>query len=93
VDVAVNPEVGLKINGEPYLSKLYFKAEPLSKNRVDIITHLMEICLRDRASAETRMSVLDTRRGRLICPRVPIPGLSAALAGELAYVAALWAEM
>lgn len=93
VDVSVNPELGLRINGNLHLVKLYFKADPLSKNRIDIITHLMEVCLRDQVSAETTMAVLDIRPGRLICPTVPIEGLNAALTAELAYVAALWSEI
>jgi hypothetical protein len=93
IEVTVNPELGFRISGKPHIIKLYFKSEPLSKNRIDIITHLMEICLRDQAPAEAIMAVLDTRRGRLICPTVPIQGLSAALTAELAYVATLWNEI
>ena len=93
VDVGVNPELGLRINGAPHLIKLYFKADPLSKSRVDVITHLMETCLRSGSPGGTTMAVLDTRRNKLICPTVPIPGLDAALSGEMAYIAALWNEV
>jgi hypothetical protein len=93
VEVSVNPELGLEINGRRHLVKIYFKADPLSKYRVDIITHLMEVCLRPQVRAATTMSVLDARRAKLFSPSVPVPGLDAALGGELAYVAALWGEV
>jgi len=37
VSIAVNPELGLIINGTPHLIKLYFKLDPLAKSRGDII--------------------------------------------------------
>lgn len=95
VDVAVNPELGLVIDGMPNLIKLYFKADPLAKNKVDIITHLMAIAVSGKcpSPSTTVMSVLDVRRGKLICPTVPISGLTGILDAELAYVAALWPSL
>ncbi len=92
VDVAVNPELGLEIDGTPHLIKLYFKADPLAKNRVDIITHLMAITASGTcpSPSPTVMSVLDVRRGKLISPTVPITGLTGILDAELAYIATLW---
>ena len=81
VDVAVNPELGLEIDGTPHLIKLYFKANPLAKNRVDIITHLMAITTSRScpSPSTTVMSVLDVRRAKLISPTVPITGLTGML--------------
>jgi hypothetical protein len=90
IDVSVNPELGLRINGKPHIIKLYFKGEPLSKNRIDIVTHLMEVRFRPGCANKEVMAVLDIRNGRLISPTVPIPLLDAALDAELAYIAALW---
>lgn len=90
IDVSVNPELGLEINGERHLVKLYFKAEALAKNRVDILTHLMKVKLGPASPECTVMSVLDIRRARLISPTVPVAALTASLDAELAYVAALW---
>ena len=90
IAVSINPELGLIINGQPHLIKLYFKSDPLTKNRIDIVTHLMEICLRKHCQHGEVMAVLDMRNGKLITPRVPIPALSATLDAELAYIAALW---
>jgi hypothetical protein len=93
VDVVVNPELGLVVNGRSYVIKLYFKADPLSKARVDIVTHMMEETLRGSLLGGEIMAVLDVRRAKLISPTVPIPRLTAALNAELAYVAAMWGSV
>ncbi|NKB87176.1 MAG: hypothetical protein GKS06_03010 [Acidobacteria bacterium] len=86
VSVRVNPELGLLVNGTPHVIKLYLKADKLSKLRVDLITHVMELVLRGSARKGAVMSVLDVRRSKLISPTVPIADLTAALNAELAYV-------
>ena len=90
VDIRVNPELGLNINGVNYLIKLYMKTESISKSRVNIITHLMEESLSTFSTNKCLMTVLDVRNGHLFIPTVPIKGLSAALDGELAYISAVW---
>jgi hypothetical protein len=87
-DVTVNPELGLDIDGTPHVVKLYFKAEPLSKNRIDIITHLMHKVFAE-ANPDSRFSVLDIRRRRLHTIDPPAE-LDAILGAEIAYVEALW---
>lgn len=93
VEVSVNPELGLIINGSTHLIKLYFKAKPLAKNRIDIITHLMHKQLMGLSRPETKMSVLDIRQKKLISPTVPISGLDAMLDAELSYIAAIWPSL
>lgn len=90
IAVSINPELGLIINGQPHLIKLYFKSDPLTRNRIDIVTHLMEVCLRKHCKHGETMAVLDIRNGKLLTPKVPIPALSAILEAELAYISALW---
>jgi len=92
VSVSVNPELGLLINEVPHLIKLYFKADALTKNRIDIATHLMEECLRPYCSRGEIMAVLDVRTGKLFFLKTPISGLTAMLGAELAYISALWSE-
>jgi hypothetical protein len=86
----VNPELGLVVEGERHIVKLYFKDEGLKKNQMDIISQLMEEALRPKAPHAELMSILDIRSGKLITRGVPVPGLKAILEAELAYVAALW---
>lgn len=90
IAVSINPELGLIVNDQPYLIKLYFKSEPLTRNRIDIATHLMEVCLRKHCHEGEVMAVLDIRNSKMFFPKVPIPSLSATLDAELAYIAALW---
>ena len=90
VDVSVNPELGLYINGEPYLIKLYFKSDKLSKTRVDPILFLLESQLASMANPGTTMAVLDIRRSKLFTPTVQNPSLAAILSAELAYISSLW---
>jgi len=92
VDVSINPELGLTVDGQAHVIKLHFKADPLSKKRVDIITHLMGLAFAEWTPPDEApvMSVLDVRRWKLISPTVPVPHLTAIVDAELAYVAALW---
>ncbi len=91
--VRVNPELGLTIADTPYVLKLYFKAEPLSKRRVDVITHLLEVALRRKAPKGAAMGIVDVERGRLILQTTPVSGLNALLAGEAAAFATMWDEV
>ncbi len=89
IDVTINPELGIEINNQPHLIKLYFKSDPLSKNKIEIITHLMSTALNSKLSRSTIMSVLDINNKKLISPTVPIKGLDGTLLAELAYISAL----
>jgi hypothetical protein len=93
VEVMINPELGLDVNGTRYLVKLYFKDAALSKLRVDIITLLMETSLRPRCEKDEVMSVLDVRRGKLFRLQATSSATIAMVDAELAYVAALWPQV
>jgi len=90
IDVVVNPELGLEFNGRPHVIKLYFKGEPLTKNRITIVTQLMEAELRQNSPEGALMAVLDTRTSKLIPGSAVSPVVTAILQAELAYIAALW---
>ena len=90
VDVSVNPELGLEFGGQHYIIKLYFKADPLAKSRVNLITHMMEISLRPKCTHSEIMALLYVRNSKLFAPAVPIAGLTPVVNAELAYIAALW---
>jgi hypothetical protein len=92
VDVSINPELGLRINGEPYLIKLYLKGEKLSKARADLIVGLMDNALSDPHSPAT-MSVLDVRSSKLFVSSGSSAGFLPMVEAELAYVATLWASI
>lgn len=90
VEVSINPELGLEINGAKHIIKLYFKGDKLSKNRVDIVTGLMEQQLRSSSPAGSIMAVLDVRNSKLVAGKNISAALAAAMNAELAYIAALW---
>lgn len=93
IEVSVNPELGLAVNGMQHLIKLYFKDGALTKNRADLITQLMVTELGGDVAPGTVMSVLDIRRSKLISPTIQVPNLMATVDAELAYIGALWASI
>lgn len=91
VDISVNPELGISLNGQNYLIKLYMKSEPLNTYRVRVLTYLMEIALADSVPPGTRMAVLDVRNSKLFDNTVgDDPTLHAALVGEMGYISSIW---
>jgi hypothetical protein len=92
VEVIINPELGLEFGGARHVIKLYFKADPLSKTRADIIVHLMELSLRPICGQEERMSVLDVRNARLIAYNGAVL-VKPMIDAELAYIASLWSSV
>ncbi len=92
VEVIINPELGLQFGGLRCVIKLYFKADPLSKAKTDLVTHLMELSLRPACSQGEKMGVLDVRNARLIMydgNSLIKPMIDA----ELAYIASLWSSV
>jgi len=90
VDVSINPELGLEINGDRHLIKLYLKSEKLSKARADLIIGLMDKALSDSTNS-TSMSVLDVKNAKLFSSPVPTAAFVPMIEAELAYIASLWA--
>jgi len=90
--VSVNPEIGLRINGERQVIKLYMKEPKLTKLRTDIVTHLMLTELQAMASS-AQFGILDVRNGRLIPASDEEPGLHALLEGEAASFAQVYRSL
>ncbi|MDM1349906.1 hypothetical protein [Myroides marinus] len=63
--IKINPEIGLFIGDIPYVIKLYFKAEPLSKAKVDMILLMMESNLKKDEYEDAVFAVLDINKKRL----------------------------
>lgn len=89
--ISVNPELGLDIEGEPHLIKLYFKEEPLPHRLAEVAARLMDRVLGRQAPRDAAMAILDVRRRRLhrMSPRRDLDVL---LDGEAAAFASLWAQ-
>ena len=65
VNVNVNPELALTVQGVPHIVKLYFKAETLSMKNAELILLMMADSLRSHVAPGTVMSLLDVQRGKL----------------------------
>ena len=90
IDVAINPELGLLVDGRRHIIKLYLKADPLTKLRVDLITVLMEVSLRTECHPDDLLCLLDVRQAKLFTVSAAIKPTRAVVDAELTYVAALW---
>lgn len=88
--VSINPELGLEVNGQPHVIKLYFKGDSLTKQRTLLATGLMEHALRASAPAGATLGLLDIRNSRLFPSQALTPIILAGLKAELAFIAALW---
>ena len=89
LDVRVNPELGLSINDNDYLVKLYFRAEQLSKRRIDTMLHLIKRSFEDELD-EFTPAILDIQRSKLHVPTIDIEGIEALLIGEAAAFSVMW---
>lgn len=85
--VRINPEVGFILNGKSFLVKLYFKQEPLTKHRVQVILSLMSSGL---GSKKHIAAVLDVVRSKLYAESANSPQIEALLKGEAATFSAIW---
>jgi len=63
--IKINPEIGLFINDKPYIIKLYFKSEPLSKAKVDLILLMMNENLKKAEFEQANFAVLDINKKKL----------------------------
>jgi hypothetical protein len=90
IDISINPELGLKIDGKRVLVKLYNKAEPINQYRTDLVPLLMEVVLRPACQAGDAVALLDVRKGKLHYLSVNAATAKYGLDAELAYIANLW---
>ena len=79
--VRVNPELGLIIDGQPHVIKMYWKQDQLKKLEVPTIMHLLQLVLTSKKDPNS-LGLLDVRRGRLITPSGFDPTLTPLLEGE-----------
>lgn len=90
IDVAINPELGLTINGQRHVVKLYFKADALTKTKADLIVTLMAHVLEPSEPDGTQFSVLDVRNSKLFTYASKGKNFKPMVDAELSYIASLW---
>jgi hypothetical protein len=90
IDVAINPELGLTINGQRHVVKLYLKTDALTKTKADLIVTLMSHVLGPIEPSGTHFSVLDVRNSKLFTYTAPGKNFQSMVDAELSYIATLW---
>lgn len=90
IDVAISPELGLKINGQAHVVKLYLKADSLTKTKADLIVTLMSHVLGPSQPAGTQFSILDVRNSKLFTYVAAGKNFKPMVDAELSYIANLW---
>lgn len=91
--VRVNPELGVRIDGKSHLLKLYFKSEPLSKRKVDLICLLLYEALKAGAPKGTHFGIVDVPRGRAFTCETADRAILALLQGEAMSFKTIWESL
>jgi hypothetical protein len=81
LELNVNPELGLVIDGRPHLVKLHMRCERIASRRAAVMLGLLSAGL---ASAEHEIAVLDVQRGKLHTAATPDPRIDVLVRGEAA---------
>lgn len=76
LDIGIDPELGLVIEGKTHIIKMYFGAAPLSLTRVTAILNLLATGLDNIASPKATYGLLDVRMAKLHTFRAPNPRLN-----------------
>ena len=88
LEVRVNPELGLRINGCDTIIKLYFKDEALTKSRLAVVFELMREAFHPSLGSAT-LAIMDVANGRLIQSGPP-SNLGPLLIGEATSFVTIW---
>lgn len=86
LDIQVNPELRMVVDGEKFVVKLYFSAPSLSRARRDHMLYLLE----EAAPAGQTAAILDIRRSRLMPAPKARRKLGPLLAAEAGAFASLY---
>ncbi len=90
LNISVNPELSLSVNGIPHIIKLYFRGEKLTKSKANVIIALMELALRSKSSKDSVIGILDVRNAKLHLFSDDIKTHEALVKGEMSYIVSVW---
>jgi hypothetical protein len=93
VEININPELGLIIDGTPHLLKMYFRGEPLSSKRVQVVLNLLTASGLSASVPGCVFAMLDVRKARLHTLKTPNPRLNLLLRGEAASFSTIYAGL
>ena len=92
MDIRVNPELGLELNGIRHLIKLYPNKERLDQKRADLILVMMKDALLE-LDDDVEVGVVDVQRGKLFSKLTPKMSLLPLVEAEVAAISVLWASI
>ena len=93
LEINVNPELGLNIDGVPHLVKMYFRGEPLSAKRVQVVLNLLTSSGLGNAVPGCVFAMLDVRKARIHTLKSPNPRINLLLRGEAASFSTIYARL
>lgn len=93
IRVRCNPELGLRIDEDDYVVKLYFRSQKLRDLQVEATLELMSEALPGVRSGQRVAALLDIRQGRLLKNRNGRVETAALLRGEAAAFSEMWVQM
>jgi hypothetical protein len=92
LDIDVNPELGLVIDGKKHLVKLYFRNDPLMPRRTALVLALLSRGLCE-SNPEFVPAILDVRSAKLHTSAMTSPKIDLLLRGEAASFASMYAAV
>ncbi|AKT36143.1 hypothetical protein [Chondromyces crocatus] len=92
VEININPDLGLVIDGKPHLIKVYFRGEPLSAKRTTVVLNLLAGGLAESNPGKV-LALLDVRNAKLHTFKAPNPRLGVLLRGEAAAFSTIYAAL
>lgn len=95
IDISLNPELGLLFNNEYHVIKLYFKAEPLSKAKTELILFLLNQVMPQKNENGNPLlySIVDTQKAKHLLTSGFNKNMIAALNGEAQYISTVWPSL
>lgn len=92
IEVILNPELGLEINGKRHIIKMYLKNDPLTTFKTELIIDLLEQQLRNNTNTVDHFAVLDIRRSKLFSEPPHTPTSIPIINAEISYISSIWNE-
>jgi hypothetical protein len=92
LDININPDLGLVIDGKPHLIKIYFRGEPLSGKRTSVVLNLLAGGLAESHPGKV-LALLDVRNAKLHTFKGLNPRLGVLLRGEAASFSTIYASI
>jgi hypothetical protein len=92
LEININPDLGLVIDGKPHLIKIYFRGEPLSAKRTSVVLNLLAGGLAETNPGKV-LALLDVRNAKIHTFKAPNPRLGVLLRGEAAAFSTIYAAL